>query len=38
MKNVCKRSEFKKTLIVHYCEKNFSNFSGGFIFISFDNR
>ena len=38
MKNLSKTSELKKTLIVHYCEKNFSNVSGGFIFISFDNR
>ena len=37
MKNVSKTSEFKKT-IVQYCEKNFSNFSCGFILISLDNR
>ena len=34
MKNVSKTSELKQTpLIVHFCEKNFSNFLGGIIFI-----
>ena len=34
MKNVSKTSELKQTLlIVHFCEKNFSNFLGGIILI-----
>ena len=34
MKNVSKTSELKQTLlIVHFCEKNFPNFLGGFILI-----
>ena len=34
MKNVSKNSQLKQTLlIVHFCEKNFSNFLGGIILI-----